>query len=97
MWRTLGIALGAGSFAAFAPAVQAEGFNIAAPDASQTGLQFIFRGPESSAIGEDAENPFTVGGGEQILDFFFEGQSNALWETLRGAQLRSRRGFWGQQ
>ena len=95
MWRTLGIALGVGSFAAFAPAVQAEGFNIAAPDASQTGLQFIFQGPESSAIGEDAENPFTVGGGEQILDFFFEGQSNALLGTLRGAQLEVAVDFGG--
>ena len=54
------------------------GFNIAAPDAAQTGLQFIFQGPESSSIGLDEENPFTVGGGEQTLDFFFEGQSNSL-------------------
>jgi hypothetical protein len=45
---------------------------IAAPDATQT----PFQGPDRE-----------VGGGEQTLDFFFEGQSNALLGTLRGAQL----------
>jgi len=73
--------------ALLSPPSIAAGFNIAAPDATQTGLQFIFQGPESSSIGLDEENPFTVGGGEQTLDFFFEGQNNALLGTLRGAQL----------
>ena len=73
--------------ALLSPPSIAAGFNIAAPDATQTGLQFVFQGPESSSIGLDEENPFTVGGGEQTLDFFFSGQSNALLGTLRGAQL----------
>jgi hypothetical protein len=65
----------------------ADGFNIAAPDAAQTGLLFVFQGPESSSIGASSDAPFTVGGGAQDLDFFFEGPNNALLGTLRGAQL----------
>lgn len=87
MLRTLYTGISFGTFAILASTVHSEGFNIAAPDATQTGLQFIFQGPESSSIGLDEENPFTVGGGEQTLDFFFEGQNNALLGTLRGAQL----------
>lgn len=61
-------------------------FNISAPDENQRGLLFVLQAPASTVVG--AENdPFTVGGGTQTLDFTFDGAANQLQGTLRGAAL----------
>ena len=64
----------------------AEGFNIQAADEAQSGLTFLFEGPESSSLGLGPQDPLRIGGGQQSLSFTFQGQGNALLGALLGRQ-----------